>query len=188
MSSDFNPDTKTIKGVQFSIASPDEIRRTSVVEITKYDTYEKDKPVIKGLFDPRLGVTESGKICGTCNQNNINCPGHFGHIELAKPLYNYHFIQHTVKILKCVCVKCSKLLINKESELIQNIKTKSGKVKWSTVYNLCSKIKTCGEDTIDGCGSRQPDSYKIDGLDGIKAVWKPDIGSLEATSGSIEIQ
>ena len=80
MSSITKPDTKVVSGIQFSISSPDEIRRSSVVEVTKTDTYEKDNPVIKGLFDPRMGVTETGKICSTCNQNNISCPGHFGHI------------------------------------------------------------------------------------------------------------
>ena len=60
------PDTKNVSGLQFSIASPDEIRKSSVVEITKYETYDKDKPVIKGLFDTRMGVTETGKICCTC--------------------------------------------------------------------------------------------------------------------------
>ena len=104
------PDTKNVSGLQFSIASPDEIRNSSVVEVTKYETYDKDKPVIKGLFDSRMGVTETGKICCTCGQKNTLCPGHFGHIELARPVFNFHFIQMTVKILKCVCYKCSKLL------------------------------------------------------------------------------
>ena len=43
MSSEFNPDTKNVSGVQFSIASPEEIRESSVVEITKTETYEKEK-------------------------------------------------------------------------------------------------------------------------------------------------
>ena len=84
------PETKNVTGVQFSIMSPKEIRDKSVVEVTKHDTFDKDTPVIKGLFDIRMGTTDMGKICGTCNQNNIKCPGHFGHIELARPVYNYH--------------------------------------------------------------------------------------------------
>ena len=45
--------TKII-GIQFSILSPDEIRRCSVAEITSRDTYINNKPVIGGLFDPRM--------------------------------------------------------------------------------------------------------------------------------------
>ena len=132
--------------VQFSISSPDEIRNHSVVEVTKFETYEKDVPVIKGLFDIRMGVTDRDVVCSTCNQKNTCCPGHFGHIELARPVYNYHFIQTVLKVLKCCCYKCSKLLIDRESEVSKLLYRKSNKVRWTEVYNLCSKIKTCGQE------------------------------------------
>ena len=106
-----------IIGVQFSMLSPDEIRKNSVVEITSGDTYNNNKPVVGGLFDPRMGVTESGVVCTTCGQKNTHCPGHFGHIEMARPVFHYQFIQTVVKVLKCVCFKCSKLLIDKESDI-----------------------------------------------------------------------
>ena len=67
------PETSNVVGVQFGIMGPDEIRKRSVVEITKHDTYDKDTPVIKGLFDIRMGTTDMERICGTCNQDNINC-------------------------------------------------------------------------------------------------------------------
>ena len=176
MSKIVKPDTKIVSEIQFSISSPDEIRNSSVVEVTKTDTYEKDNPVIKGLFDPRMGVTETGKICATCNQNNISCPGHFGHIELARPVYNYHFIKHVEKIMKCVCFKCSKLLVNKDSDIMKSMLSKNSKYRWSKTYSMCSKIKVCGQDTIDGCGCKQPSSYKVEGISGIKASWKNDDG------------
>ena len=43
-----------IIGIQFSLLSPDEIVRNSVAEITSRDTYIGSKPVIGGLFDPRI--------------------------------------------------------------------------------------------------------------------------------------
>ena len=91
--------------------------KNSVVEVTKHETYDKDIPIIKGLFDSRMGTTDMGKICTTCGLDNIKCPGHFGHIELAKPVYNYHFIDVTVKVLKCVCFRCGKLRVNKNSPM-----------------------------------------------------------------------
>jgi DNA-directed RNA polymerase beta' subunit len=54
-----------IVGIQFSIMSPDEIRKGSVAEITSRETYINNKPVIGGLFDPRMGVLEPGLICPT---------------------------------------------------------------------------------------------------------------------------
>ena len=167
-----SPDIKNVTGVQFSISSPDEIRNHSVVEVTKFETYEKDVPVIKGLFDIRMGVTDRDVVCSTCNQKNTCCPGHFGHIELARPVYNYHFIQTVLKVLKCCCYKCSKLLIDRESEVSKLLYRKSNKVRWTEVYNLCSKIKTCGQETVDGCGAVQPKNYKLDGILGIFAHWE----------------
>ena len=49
-----------IIGIQFSILSPEEIRKGSVAEITSRDTYVGNKPVIGGLFDPRMGVQDPG--------------------------------------------------------------------------------------------------------------------------------
>ena len=43
-----------IIGIQFSILSPDEIRNGSVAEITSRIHVNGNKPVIGGLFDPRM--------------------------------------------------------------------------------------------------------------------------------------
>jgi len=185
MNNQNEPETKKVTGVQFSIMSPKEIRDRSVVEITKHDTFDKDMPCIKGLFDIRMGTTDMGKICGTCGQNNINCPGHFGHIELARPVYNYHLINYTLKILKCVCFRCSKLLVNKEDIQIQNIFKKSNKVRWSEIYQASQKMQRCGQENDYGCGCLQP-SYKLDGVDGIKATWKNVDG--EAISQHLKVE
>tara|TARA_Y100000817_G_scaffold314769_2_gene315017 strand:+ start:383 stop:4972 length:4590 start_codon:yes stop_codon:yes gene_type:complete len=173
----YQPITKNVTGLQFSIMSPEEILKNSVVEITKHETYEKDVPVIKGLFDSRMGTTDMGKVCNTCGLDNKECPGHFGHIELAKPVYNYHFIDIIIKILKCICFRCGKLRINKESSKIFNIKNKTNKVRWAEIYEMSSKITRCGQENEDGCGCLQPTRYKLDGIAGIQALWKNLNGS-----------
>ena len=102
-----------IIGIQFSILSPEEIERYSVAEITSKETYVGIRPKVGGLFDPRMGVLEPGLICPTDGMNYIDCPGYFGHIKLAKPVFYIQYIDTVVDILKCVCIKCSKLLISK---------------------------------------------------------------------------
>ena len=77
----------TIVSVQFGIANPDDIRKRSVVQVTTDKTYQSNQPVPNGVFDGRFGVIENGKVCPTCKQTNQLCPGHFGHIELARPVY-----------------------------------------------------------------------------------------------------
>lgn len=44
--------------------------------------------------------------------NMTECPGHFGHIELAKPVFHVGFITKIMKVLRCVCFFCSKLLVD----------------------------------------------------------------------------
>ena len=127
MGDTLEPNIRNVNGLQFSIMSPEEIRKQSSVEITKHDTYDKDIPVVKGLFDLRMGTTDMGKLCNTCGLKNTDCPGHFGHLELARPVYYYHFIDITIKILKCICFRCSKLLINMVNPIIDNILRKDKK-------------------------------------------------------------
>ena len=142
------PNIKDVCGIQFSIMGPDEIRSRSVVEITKHDTFDKEIPVIKGLFDPRMGVTDICKVCKTCGEKNISCPGHFGHIEIARPVYHYHFINQLIKTLKCICFRCSKLLISKENILIKEVLNKTPNERFKILYTECQKINNCGKDII----------------------------------------
>ena len=103
-----------IVGIQFSILSPDEIRRASVAEINSRDTYVNNKPVVGGLFDPRMGTLEPGLICPTDGLDYMQTPGYFGRIELARPLFYIQYLNIVTKILRCVCFKCSKCLLAKK--------------------------------------------------------------------------
>ena len=166
---EFKAPSKII-GVQFSILSPEEIRKNSVVEVTSRDTYINNKPVVGGLFDPRMGVLEPGIICPTDGLTYIDTPGYFGHIELARPVFFIQHIKEIMKICKCVCFKCSKLLINKNNH--KHILDKSSEDRWDYVCALATKVKRCGEKTEDGCGCKQPDKVKLEGMASIFAVWE----------------
>lgn len=158
-----------IIGIQFSILSPEEIRRGSVAEITSRETYTNNKPVIGGLFDPRMGVLESNLICPTDGLDYIKTPGYFGHIELARPVYYIQYLSTILKILKCVCFKCSKLKISKK-KYSQALKMLPD-ARWKYVFSIANKISRCGEDIEDGCGCLQPAKIKKEGLATIYAEW-----------------
>ncbi len=103
---------KTIGGINFSVLSPSEVRKYSVVEVTAPETYDEDgMPVQGGLMDGRLGTLEPGQKCGTCGNTAARCPGHFGHIELAEPILHIMFIDEVNKLLVLTCRSCSRLLI-----------------------------------------------------------------------------
>ena len=126
-----------IIGIQFSVLSPDEIRKGSVAEITSRDTYINNKPVINGLFDPRMGVLEPGLICPTDGLDYMKTPGYFGHINLARPVYYIQYLTTILKVLRCVCFKCSKLKINKEKH--EHILKLNHRKRWEYVFHMQAK-------------------------------------------------
>jgi DNA-directed RNA polymerase beta' subunit len=160
---------QTVVGIQFGIFSPEEIEKRSVVEITNSGTYDGLEPRIGGLFDPRMGVLDNGRTCRSCGQTNHGCPGHFGHFRLARPVYFIQFFSYIINVLNCVCVRCSKLLIDKE--LHKGITKRKGEARWRAVLTKCSGISRCGQETEDGCGAIQPDRYVRDGIARITAEW-----------------
>lgn len=165
---------ENVKSIRFCILGPIEIRRMSVAEINRTDTYQINEPVINGLFDPRMGVLDHNKLCHTCEQKNTFCPGHFGHINLAKPVFYIQFFDIVRKILKCVCFRCSKLLIDPESPQVKAILNKkySRQKRWEMMYKLCSKVKRCGQETLDGCKAKQPDKIYREPIVKIVMEWK----------------
>jgi DNA-directed RNA polymerase II subunit RPB1 len=170
----YNNQVDSIKGIRFCILSPDEIRRSSVVEVTKSETYNGNDPVPNGLYDSRMGVLEHNKVCQTCLQTNTFCPGHFGHINLAKPVFHYQFFDTVKKLLKCVCFRCSKLLMDPDGEAIKAVLNKkySRQKRWEIVSKMCAKVRKCGADNPEGCGAKQPDKITRGPLLRILMEWK----------------
>lgn len=162
----------TILGIQFGIFSPEEIRKSSVAEITNRDTYVNNKPVVGGMFDTRMGTLEPGIICPTDGLDYIQCPGYFGHIELSKPVFYIQFLDTVVNIAQCICIKCSKLLIDKNK--YKNLLSIPSEKRWKQVHSICHKITRCGESSETGCGCKQPKKYKQDGFATIIAEWPMD--------------
>ena len=172
MASSSKPRVSKIVGIQFSILSPEEIRKGSVTEITSRDTYVGNKPVIGGLFCPYMGVSEPGMLCPTDGLDYMNTPGYFGRIELAAPVFYYQHLATVHKILRCVCIKCSKLLISKNAHK-QALKMLPDE-RWSYVFGVASKIKRCGDDNEDGCGCLMPKKIRKENLATLIAEWDSD--------------
>ena len=169
---------RDIKGVQFSIMGPDEIKNRSVVHVKETILYDSNgEPTIGGLFDTRMGVIDHGKICPTDNLDNRFCPGYPGHIELARPVFHIQFLDTILTVLKCTCIRCSKLLIDtNDPEILYAISKMDSKKRLNYIFNKCSKIKICGthENDDNGCGALQPNKIYKDNktLSKIYAEWK----------------
>jgi len=175
-----------VVGIQICVFSPDEIERRSVVEITNGGTYEGNEPKIGGLFDPRMGVLDNGKECRSCGQTNHKCPGHFGHFRLARPVYYIQFLPFIQNVLSCVCIRCSKLLVDKKFR--KHFLKRKGEARWRDVLTASKEIKRCGQETEDGCGARQPTRYLREGIARIVAEWDDVDGGAVAPQATKQRQ
>ena len=185
--SNYKEEVSCIDGVQFGLLSSEEILRRSCAHVNDATLYDSNgEPKLGGLFDPRMGVIERKKRCKTCGQDCVKCPGHFGHIELAKPVYNTQYISYIKKILPCICIHCSKLLINKK--VVKNVLNKKpvsrlDYIKSKTKTKHCGMLESDKNDDYDnnGCGADQPTKYLSQDMDYIIAEWSKE---LEDASGN----
>ena len=103
---------KKIERINFGLMSPEDIRNMSVVKVETPDTYDSDGyPIENGLMDPRLGVLDPSLRCHTCGVRGGDCQGHFGSIELARPVLHVGFGDIIHKILRSTCNECGRVLL-----------------------------------------------------------------------------
>ncbi|CAD5225568.1 unnamed protein product [Bursaphelenchus okinawaensis] len=191
---EFNAPLRTVKRVQFGVLGPDEIRSMSVGEIKFAEVYDEGKPKLGGLMDPRQGCIDKKGRCNTCAGSLTDCPGHFAHLELAKPVFYIGFLTKTLKLLRCVCFYCSRLLVDKDNPRVQDVlqKTKGNpRRRMALIYDMCKAKAVCeGVDNLDGanledltdaekelraggCGRYQP-SYRRTGIE-VTAEWRKHV-------------
>ncbi len=103
---------KEIGSVRFGILDPEKIRKMSQVRVITPDTYDDDGyPIEGGLMDLRMGVIDPGLRCKTCSGRPATCPGHFGHIELVRPVIHIGYVKIIYSLLRSTCRKCGRILL-----------------------------------------------------------------------------
>jgi DNA-directed RNA polymerase II subunit RPB1 len=157
----YNEKTSSIERIDFTILGNKEIKNMSVLGkdtpgLIVPDLYDNTEPKKGGLIDQRMGVTSNELECSTCGLSTNYCVGHFGHMDLAEPVFHMGFYDYVISILRCVCIKCSKLLIYKNEEEIMNIlKLKTGKNRLNEIKNILKNVTYC-QKAFYGCGAPVP--------------------------------
>ena len=160
----YNEKTSSINRIDFTILGNREIKNMSVLNdksgpgpgLVVPDLYDNTEPKKGGLIDQRMGVTSNELECTTCGLGTNYCVGHFGHMELAEPVFHMGFYDYVISILRCVCIKCSKILIYKnEQEVMDMLKNKTGKGRLNEIKNLVKNVTYC-QKAFYGCGSPIP--------------------------------
>ncbi len=170
------------EGVQLTMISPEEYRRSAVTHVTDDAIYAKNLPVSHGINDPRMGTMDRRIECTTCINDNKDCPGHHGRIELPAPMYFIGFIAKTYSLLRAICPFCARLKVDehdfKAACIIEDkdeMFSKSDKT-FTQITNFAKTKKDCKH-----CGMPQPD-YSQTGPN-INWSWKPEAALLLANMG-----
>ncbi|EEA26360.1 DNA-directed RNA polymerase II core subunit rpo21 [Talaromyces marneffei ATCC 18224] len=188
---------RTIKEIQFGLLSPEEIKRLSVVHVEYPETMDEQRmrPRTKGPNDPRLGTLDRQYYCETCEEGQKECPGHYGHIELATPVYHIGFLTKTKKLLETVCHNCGKIKADMSDPKFQDaLRIRDPKRRFDIIWRLSKDVNICEADPIPededpfskeaskphkghgGCGNAQP-TIRKEGLS-LVGTWKPNKANM----------
>jgi DNA-directed RNA polymerase subunit A' len=128
---------KKIKKIVFGILSPKLIKKMAAVKIVTAELYDKEGyPVDGGLMDVSLGVIDPGLRCKTCNGKLKGCAGHFGYVELARPIIHIKYTKKIFILLNSICRECGRLLATE-----QEIQEKG--LKGNLLLKYLKGIKKC---------------------------------------------
>src|SRR3989344_4110299 len=142
--------TKKVKEITFGLFSQDDILRMSSAKIITPELYDKEGyPVDCGLMDIRLGVIDPGLRCKTCGGKLKDCVGHFGHIELARPVIHIKYVRHILNVLNSICKECGNILVP-ENKLEKNLETinklddaEIKRAKANSLINSVKNVRVC---------------------------------------------
>ncbi|MBI3027515.1 DNA-directed RNA polymerase subunit A' [Candidatus Woesearchaeota archaeon] len=151
---------KQVKSIVFSVLSPKMIKKMSSAKIVTPELYDKEGyPVDGGLMDIRLGVIDPGLRCKTCGSKLKECIGHFGYIELARPIIHVKFVNIVLTLVKCTCRDCGRILIpdnkiSKIKEILDQVEKDSGvEERRQKVKEIIATLKTVNK--CPHCKSKQ---------------------------------
>ncbi|MBI4439356.1 DNA-directed RNA polymerase subunit A' [Candidatus Woesearchaeota archaeon] len=154
---------KQVKSIVFSVLSPKLIKKMASAKIVTPELYDREGyPVDGGLMDIRLGVIDPGLRCKTCGSKLKECIGHFGYIELARPIIHVNFVPVILSLLRSTCRDCGRILVpkNKNDKLIDDLNKVEEE---SGLEERRKKIKTIisGMNTINKCPHCKARQQKI---------------------------
>ncbi|MFH0832396.1 MAG: DNA-directed RNA polymerase subunit A' [Candidatus Aenigmatarchaeota archaeon] len=133
----------SVKSIEFRFLSPKMIKEMAAIKIERAELYDPDGyPIDNGLCDLHLGVVDPGLRCRTCGGVIGQCLGHFGYLELTKPVVHPLYGKKIFMLLRALCRKCSRLLATPE-----DIKEMKGN---PLVELYKKKVKACPH-----CGEKQ---------------------------------
>ena len=144
------------------ILPPREINKMARVTVTRPELYETDgSPVAGGPRDPHFGAIEPGEVCPVCGNTREYCPGHFGKMELARPVVLPYYSDHIAAMLQATCRQCGRILLPPQKAEQYRQVLRRLRAKWPLLAEAFIKeIRKEAAEQVEcpHCGARQ---YKI---------------------------
>ncbi len=135
--------------IEFRFMSPKMIKKLAKAKIVTPELYDKEGyPVDGGLMDVRLGVIDPGLRCKTDGQRLKDSLGHFGYVELARPVVHINFVRLILDLLRSTCRECGGVLIPKNvieahKEEIEKIGQLSGPTaRAAKIKSIIAELRT----------------------------------------------
>ncbi len=148
---------EAINDIRFTVISPERVRKMSVAKLIVPDAYNEDGyPIDGGLIDQRLGVIEPGLRCKTCGGRAKSCPGHFGHIELVRPVVHPAYAKTIYMLLQSTCNSCHRALMSESA--IRELKPVMETITIDESDELLKAVEGHPQKAADATDSAQQDS------------------------------
>ena len=183
----YTEDINKVVGVDFSILTNKDVKKYSAVSKDPFginipESYDNYEPKKGGLVDLRLGTCDPYLNCTTCGLNTNECPGHFGHTELAEPIFHFGFLNNLKTILQCICFKCTNILIEKDKNKCERILRKKEKFRLKDIREITKSSNYCYH-----CGTPVPTVTKEvkESTASVNIVLEREVGavSIDETTG-----
>ena len=147
---------KEIKKLKFRVFSPERIRQVSVCTVEVPDTYNEDGlPIKNGLMDLRMGVIDPGLRCKTCGGKIKECKGHFGKIELIRPVVHVGYSKKIYQVLSVSCRKCGRVMLPDDEISKYREKVEQMSFVYSNLVEREAFQKARGKKVCPHCKERQ---------------------------------
>lgn len=131
-------DLADLEHVQFGILTPQQILKQSVCEVNVSKLGSNHS-----VYDERMGTMDNSKLCATCGLNNKECVGHFGHIRLNIDILHPLYHKLVLSILKCICYKCSKILLTKDQLELNGLLKYHKQARFNKIILKMDKVDFC---------------------------------------------
>ncbi|XP_050732253.1 DNA-directed RNA polymerase III subunit RPC1-like [Eriocheir sinensis] len=158
---------RNIVNIQFGVLSPQDMQQLSHVHVVSSELYSNAaatrQPAPHGVLDLMMGTSQKDTPCATCAKNLTDCTGHYGYLDLARPVFHVGYFKNTVHILQNICKTCAQVLLKPKDKpgLCEQAKHVTSYLQKKALYKrineLCKKVSLCPAcGAINGVVKRLP--------------------------------